>query len=495
MACPGQKDRNMKFIIIGFDGLRPDMVGPQLTPNLHEFAQRYCRFLDHRCTFPSETYVNTTSLLTGTHPATHGLVANVFCSSRDGAGSWFKGYEVQSIERLQQASGGRLFKAPSVGEILGRAGMSMATISTNSAGSARLMHHQIERFNHLNLCPHSIATSSPAGWVRQITGRFTPPAERKIPDLAGVAYATDVFLDCLVPKGLPDLTCLWYGEPDNTFHMTGIGSPENQQALKHTDAQLGRVLDWWHARGRKDGIQLLIVSDHGHITIRDRVSVAGYLEQAGFKLAEHLQDGAQVAMLPQLSTNLLVKDGDAGLLTAVGQALLNADWLGSLFYNGGAYKMDNLPGALPLERALAGNGRSPHLAWTFRADEEPNRFGYAGSCLHDIGLPIGGSMHGGLHPLEMQCLLLAGGDLFKPAYRVANPTGIVDVLPTVLRGLGLKPNIAMSGRVLKEALVGIEWQPEVETEAITAKAGNYEQYLKRAKVDGRIYLTDGGRKE
>ncbi len=52
----------MKFVIVGFDGLRPEMVSAERTPNLHRFAQRAVVAEKHRCCFPSETYVNLPSL-------------------------------------------------------------------------------------------------------------------------------------------------------------------------------------------------------------------------------------------------------------------------------------------------------------------------------------------------------------------------------------------------------------------------------------------------
>ena len=248
-------------------------------------------------------------------------MANVFNEAADGRGAWFKGYEVESIDRLDRLDSG-LFTAVSAGEMIGRAGARMAVISTNSAGSARLMHHRIDRHDHLNLCPHSIQTSSPEPMVREIAARFPPPEEKQIPDFEGVTYATDVFLDYLIPHGLPALTFLWYGEPDNTFHMTGIGSPENKAALKQTDAQLGRVIDWWQSRGRFEGVQLMVVSDHGHLTIKEKVSTADRLRECGFRLAPALADGAQAAILEGLSTNLLVRDGDPDLAAEIAAALM-----------------------------------------------------------------------------------------------------------------------------------------------------------------------------
>ena len=448
----------MKFLIVAFDGMRPDLVGPETTPNLFEFSRRYCRFTEHRCTFPSETYVNTTSLVTGSHPTGHGLLANVFNEATDGRGAWFQGWEVESIERLDRLAGG-LFTALSAGEILGLAGERMAVISTNSAGSARLMHHRVDRFDHLNLCPHSIATSSPDPAVGEIVSRFPPPAEKSIPDFDGLTWAADVFLDFLVPRGLPALSFLWYGEPDNTFHMNGIGSPENLAALKHADAQLGRVIDWWLSRGRADGVQLLIVSDHGHVTIKEKVSVGDRLREGGFKTAPLLDGESQAALLDGLSSNLLVRGGDPILAAEIGAALMETDWLGSLFYNSAVLGREAVPGALPLDLVLSAHPRSPHLAWTFRSDDQPNRFGWTGRCYHDIDLPLGGGMHGGLHPNEMRCLLIAGGSIFKEKHRVETPTCLTDILPTVLHGLGLNRPGSMTGRILAESLAGADYLP------------------------------------
>ena len=68
----------MKFLLVAFDGLRPDMITVDLMPHLFDFSSQAVVFENHRCVFPSETYVNTASLVTGTVPATHGIIANFF---------------------------------------------------------------------------------------------------------------------------------------------------------------------------------------------------------------------------------------------------------------------------------------------------------------------------------------------------------------------------------------------------------------------------------
>src|SRR5258705_376031 len=67
-----------KVILVVFDGLRPDMVVPELAPNLCRFAESGSRFPLSPAVFPTETRVNVASLVTGCKPARHGIVANQF---------------------------------------------------------------------------------------------------------------------------------------------------------------------------------------------------------------------------------------------------------------------------------------------------------------------------------------------------------------------------------------------------------------------------------
>ena len=67
-----------KILIIVFDALRPEFLRPDLMPNLHGFAQHGVRFTNSRSTYPTETRVNQSAVLTGCTPRKHGIVANRF---------------------------------------------------------------------------------------------------------------------------------------------------------------------------------------------------------------------------------------------------------------------------------------------------------------------------------------------------------------------------------------------------------------------------------
>src|SRR5437868_8086006 len=67
-----------RVIVAVFDGLRPDMVTPELTPNIMRLARRGTWFREARSVFPSVTRVATSSISTGATPAIHGVVGNSF---------------------------------------------------------------------------------------------------------------------------------------------------------------------------------------------------------------------------------------------------------------------------------------------------------------------------------------------------------------------------------------------------------------------------------
>ncbi len=65
-----------QFLVTVFDALRPDMVTPELAPNLCRFISEGCLFHNSRAVFPTSTYTNAASLATGATVSRHGIVGN-----------------------------------------------------------------------------------------------------------------------------------------------------------------------------------------------------------------------------------------------------------------------------------------------------------------------------------------------------------------------------------------------------------------------------------
>jgi hypothetical protein len=73
---PGALARVSRVVIVVVDGLRPDLIGPERSPNIHRLATEGATTLDARTVRPSLTLPAHTSMVTGLTPAWHRVVWN-----------------------------------------------------------------------------------------------------------------------------------------------------------------------------------------------------------------------------------------------------------------------------------------------------------------------------------------------------------------------------------------------------------------------------------
>ena len=66
-----------RAVLVVCDGLRADMLTPDLTPSLARLASTSQVFANHRSVFPSTTRVTSASIATGCLPRRHGLARKI----------------------------------------------------------------------------------------------------------------------------------------------------------------------------------------------------------------------------------------------------------------------------------------------------------------------------------------------------------------------------------------------------------------------------------
>jgi hypothetical protein len=481
----------VKSLIVVFDGLRPDMVGADTMPHLHAFQTAHCRFAESRCVFPSETRVNAAALVTGCHAGRHGVVGNQFH-----AASIFPDRPIRTSERddllaADARFAGGLIQVPSLGERLAASGRTLAVVSTGSTGSGWLLHHRAERLGQFRWLTHGATHSTPADAWAEIESRFGPPPAVAIPQTARLDHATSILLDYVLPAIDPDVAILWFTDPDYTYHYRGIGSPEARAALRGADQAFGRIVDRWQRAAESDRRAIFVASDHGHITNRDRIDLLAALRGGGFSVDTRAAGNADAGLVPGSVSGLSFRRRDHGLQRAVVDWLAAQPWCGALFSAG----PDAVAGAIAgtVNCALLGlkSARTADFLFTLAHDDHAGDGGWPGGGLHDSDLPPAGGNHGGLHPREMNNVLLAGGAPFRTVFTSPCPAGIIDVTPTVLHLLGI-PATGCDGRVLHEALVNGD-TPAYETERHAMTAGHHPHHLSVSRVGGSLYVNGGGR--
>lgn len=252
MTSNSSSSAAVRFVIVGFDGLRPDSVEADM-PALSHFMASNHSWSHYLADFPTETYVNHPGIFSGFRRPGHGLVANCYWR-RDmgGADGVFFGFDLEHVLRHRREDG--LLLVPTMGERLGAAGKTMRVYCANSKGSTRLQHLYADRYpDHVCACVHDLVTSVPDNERRELVEDFGPGVPLEFPDFRGTKLVVDLFFERELPRGLGDVTVLWIGEPTTPRMSSALttSAPARQGATQTAIRARARVVgDGRQGRGR-----------------------------------------------------------------------------------------------------------------------------------------------------------------------------------------------------------------------------------------------------
>jgi arylsulfatase A-like enzyme len=313
--------------------------------------------------------------------------------------------------------------------------------------------------------------------------RFGPEPAREVPLLAVVDRVADIFVDHVLAELAPDVALAWFPEPDTSSHYIGLGAPETLAVLARCDAQLSRILDALDER-----TLVMVLSDHGQITVTEEIPLFEDLGRAGFPTAAVAGDDTVLLGVAGSAGELRLRSGGAATRDRVVAWLQEQPCIGHLFTRDVNGVDGASPGTLSLRLVGLDHARAPDIAFTLRSDTGADHHGLAGRGLFMGGVPVGGGMHGGLNPHELATVLILGGPGVR-AGAIDSPAGLIDVAPTVLVALGLPVPPTMTGHPLSAALGA----PVMPWREILAQAGRhgYRQEVELCRVAGATYLMRG----
>jgi len=320
-VAEGKAPPSKRVIVFVWDGLRPDSVTEQDTPRLAELARNGVNFPDHHATYPSFTMVNGSSFATGGSLETNGFFGNVLWQpaapkrSLNGAplltdaGApiryeepvFTEDYTV--VRDLDDYYGGDLLQAVSLIELARARGLTTAVVGKSGPAYLQDRHKRGYVLDEKAVWPLSLLKELQAAGVRVPKGTANaylpgeaavdsangdptaiPPSKRLAdgqstdptdasggPASQDNAYLMDAYVGYFMPAKKPDLTLIWFRNPDTAQHWYGPGTANVRQALRDMDALLGKLLDKLSALGWQDSTDLIIVSDHGHSTVSGRL--------------------------------------------------------------------------------------------------------------------------------------------------------------------------------------------------------------------------------
>jgi len=478
-----------RVIVAVFDGLRPDLLTPELTPNILRLAARGTWFRQARSVFPSVTRVATTSIATGAPPGVHGIVGNAFYHRAAIAERIFDTSDAAQIRRAEAHHDGRLVAVDTLGDVLARAGKRLAVVHTGSAGSAHFISPRARANGHWTFSMHGAGATQTPEAVEAALALIGPLPERELPRIAELGYGGRLMTEHVLPELAPDVALIWFNEPDTTFHYKGLGSPEAKAGLREADRAFGTILDWVEAQPDAERIAVIAASDHGQISTGSIEPLFDAARQAAFDVgtSKEIGDTAFIAT-GGISGEIRLRDGDATAIARIAQWLMEQPSVGHVFSRAANEVEGEVAGTLSL--GLMGNGhaeRQPDLMFILKSALAADPYGLPGLGAMTPGdVPLGGGMHGGINPHELNTVLIIGTSEGSGAVS-QEPAGIIDITPMVLGLLGIAPAASMVGRNLMRPARG-----EARIGRHSAGTGSFTQHVDIVEQDGRRFILGGG---
>jgi phosphonoacetate hydrolase len=460
-----------RALVMVWDGLRPDQVSLDVTPNLCQLAERGVWFERSHAVYPTLTRANSPAISTGCRPGRAGVPGNTILLPDDkGTLVRHSTGDATSLQRLSEADGRPVLLVDTLADRVHRAGGRTVIVGSGSPGSAFLQHPRAAEAGDPVIAD---GLPSMAPFMEAVRKRFGPlPNQRALPATDWTDYFTRIITEFVVPELVPTLLVFWHTDPDHTNHFRGYGAPETTQSLRDADTHLSTILQAYDRLGLLDTTAVVVTSDHGGSTISTRARPAR-------DLAARLHNGA----VAENGGSVFVYSGDTNAVPAIR----------TLDYAGPIFTADGHDQTFPYAMIGLDGPRAPDIVFSFRWTDAVGG-GLPGSA---TGTPSKLVVdHGSTSPYELRNTLVVAGPDVRSGWRDPLPVGNIDICPTLTHLLKLDAGTEMDGRVLTEALRESDsadpaWHTGEDVRTFTARGREWRQRLWFEGTGDAAYLTGG----
>lgn len=215
-------------IVISADGFRYDYAKKYNAQNLLKLSQNGVAAKAMIPSFPSITFPNHWSLITGLFPSHHGLVDNYFYD--------YKRKEFYAMSNAKNAEDGSWYGGTPLWSLAEKQGMLSASMhwvgSASDAGGARptYYYHYFEKF-------------SPSEKVEKVVNWLKLPMDKR-----------------------PHFISLYFPEVDASGHKFGPESDNTKNAIQLVDVAVGELVKKVDALGLQN-VNFIFLSDHGMLDV------------------------------------------------------------------------------------------------------------------------------------------------------------------------------------------------------------------------------------
>jgi predicted AlkP superfamily pyrophosphatase or phosphodiesterase len=242
-ACAPRLPAPTTVLLVSVDGMRHDYLDAVPLPNMRRLVDGGVR-APLVPVFPSKTFPNHYTIVTGLYADQHGIVGNTIYDP--GLDAWFR------LNDRQAVADGRWWGGEPI----------WVTAERHGIRTAPLFWPGVEA---------EIKGVRPTYWL---------PFDDRMPNERRITQVLE-WLD-LPDAERPRFITTYFSNVDVAGHNHGPGSPELHAALQETDRMIGLLLDGLASRGMLETTAILLVSDHGHAArAPERVIILDDLLPAG----------------------------------------------------------------------------------------------------------------------------------------------------------------------------------------------------------------------
>jgi predicted AlkP superfamily pyrophosphatase or phosphodiesterase len=223
-ACGGHAQASPIVVLISFDGWRWDYTDRAEAPNLRALAARGIRSDGLIPSFPSKTFPNHYTLVTGLHPEHHGIISNTMWDEAIG-------------ERFTMS-------APTARDPRWWSGEPLWATAIRQGRRASSMFWPGAEVE--------IGGIRPTAWL---------PYDDDFPNDDRVTQVIDWLK--LPEAERPSFITLYFSDVDTAGHTYGPDAPETMAAAARVDGLFGNLVAGLATLGLEDRVHFVVVSDHG----------------------------------------------------------------------------------------------------------------------------------------------------------------------------------------------------------------------------------------
>ena len=212
-------------ILISFDGFRWDYPNRGLTPNLDFIKENGVQALSLQPCFPSKTFPNHYSIVTGLYPENHGIIANSFTNPYNN--------QKYSLWDSTAKDNAMWYKGEAIWETARRQGV----ISASYFWPGSELNLEYRRPNYskkfIYTTPYDDRINGVLEWLQL-------PYDKR-----------------------PHLIMLYFDATDTSGHNYGPNSKEVNQSIAMQDSLLGKIFSGLEKLNLRDSTNVIVLSDHG----------------------------------------------------------------------------------------------------------------------------------------------------------------------------------------------------------------------------------------